>query len=204
MLYIWLTDCRKARKRTRLKISCSVVYSKPQNSVWIKSYTVSTVGHCLYEISRTLRNGRQGPYCKSVINVRNIRTFMKRTGRWWGRKEEVEGIKIKFTDFWGGPTKNRIKLRGSDNKRADATQYIHTYIDVNARGKVEWLDMGLGKPCLHYWKAVFELLLKIREDTAPKYGRIRHTKHCCTYVPPRTKRLLHIYMFRPPRPIVVN
>ena len=63
---------------------------------------------------------------------------MKRTGRRWGRKEEVEGIKIKFTDFWGGPTKNRIKLSGSD-KKTDATQYIHTYIhtyiDVPAKGK---------------------------------------------------------------------
>ena len=119
----------------RLKNSCSVVFSKPQNSVLIKSYAVSTVGHCLYEISRTVRNGRRRPYCKSGINVRTIRTFMKRTGRRWGRKEEVEGIKIKFTDFWGGPTKNRIKLSGSD-KKTNAT-YIHTYIHTRPRkGKV--------------------------------------------------------------------
>ena len=37
-----------------------------------------------------------------------------------------------------------------------------------------------------------ELLLNIQENAAHKYGGKRHTKHCCKYVPPRPKRLLHI------------
>ena len=37
-----------------------------------------------------------------------------------------------------------------------------------------------------------ELLLNIQENAAHKYGGKRRTKHCCTYVPPRPKRLLHM------------
>ena len=53
----------------RVKISSSMVYSKPQNSICIKSYAVSTVGpfltDCLIELSRTVRNRRRRAYCKS-------------------------------------------------------------------------------------------------------------------------------------------
>ena len=93
-----MTDCRKARKRMRLKNSCSVVYSKPQNSVWIKSYAVSTVGYCLSFLSLPLNSILffVGPPQKSVnltlipstssfrphhrpvlfMNVRMLRTFL--------------------------------------------------------------------------------------------------------------------------------
>jgi len=37
-----------------------------------------------------------------------------------------------------------------------------------------------------------ELLLNIQENAAHKYGGKKHTKHCCTYVPPRPERLLHM------------
>ena len=60
LLHIRLLDCCTARKPMRVKISCSMVHSKPQNSIWIKSYAVSTDGpystDCLTELSRTVRN----------------------------------------------------------------------------------------------------------------------------------------------------
>jgi hypothetical protein len=80
-LKIWLLDCCTARITMRVKISYAVVYSKPQNSIWIKSYAVSTDGpflsDCLTELSRTVRNRRRRAYCKSGTqtapfqNVRN-------------------------------------------------------------------------------------------------------------------------------------
>ena len=72
-LNIWMLDCCTARKPMRVKISCSMVYSKPPNSIWIKSYAVSTDGpfltDCLTELSRTVRNWRQRVYCKSGIEI---------------------------------------------------------------------------------------------------------------------------------------
>jgi hypothetical protein len=43
-LHIRLLDWCTAWKPMRKKISCSTVYSKPQNSIWIKGYAVSTDG----------------------------------------------------------------------------------------------------------------------------------------------------------------
>ena len=72
-LNIWLLDCCMARKPMRVKISCSMVYSKPQNSIWVKRYAVTTDGpfltDCLTEWSRTVRNWRQRAYCKSGIEI---------------------------------------------------------------------------------------------------------------------------------------
>ena len=81
--YRWRCNCwtsARSRKQMRVKISCSVVYSKPQNSIWIKSYAVSTDGlfwlYCLTELSRTVRNWRRRAYRKSgkEIGHEHLRT----------------------------------------------------------------------------------------------------------------------------------
>ncbi len=69
-LKIWLLDCCTARKPMRVKISCSMVYSKPQNSIWIKSYAVSSDGPFWTDcLTRTVRNWRQRAYCKLGIEI---------------------------------------------------------------------------------------------------------------------------------------
>ena len=81
--YAWLLDCCTDREPTRLKISYSVVYSKPQNSIWIKTYAVSTDGpfltDCVTELSRTVRNWRRRAYCKSGTKT-DPYVILKNTG----------------------------------------------------------------------------------------------------------------------------
>ena len=82
-LIIRLLDCCTARKPMRVKISCSVVYSKLQNSIWIKSCAVSTdrpfLTDCLIDLSRTVRYWRWRAYCKSGTNC-SVRSAKKYRG----------------------------------------------------------------------------------------------------------------------------
>ena len=133
-LKIWLLDCCTARKPMRVKISCSMVYSKPQNSIWIKSYAVSTDGpfstDCLTELSRTVRNRRRRAYCKSgretapyVIpkNTGGFKTYVMISCDTTSNAVPVPGRKKKMLS-----RKVILRLRWNRNKR--------TTVDGNTNG----------------------------------------------------------------------
>ena len=128
-----------ARKPMRVKISCSVVYSKPQNSIWIKSCAVSTdrpfLTDCLIDLSRTVRYWRWRAYCKSGTNC-SVRNAKKYRGVQNVRTEQnTEPVKKKcFQEKWWW---NR-------NKRTTTTS--SSTVHGNAKRVRKWLDLRAGGP----------------------------------------------------------